>query len=689
MNLKSIIKQIAFISFIFCSILTNAQTVTIGTLLDELYDFERLAKLPSQPYKYVQYSSYDRESTKITEPGWFANSDGFGNEPIPGFEEVLKAPGEDGIGEYLICDVKGPGAIVRLWTARNYGEIRMYIDGSLVYDGDAPGFFWETAQRLSGGGVNDEMGKILRQYDATYFPIPFAKSCRIEWVGTIKRLHFYHVGIRLYERPCKVETFKTENISKYFPNLEKACKALDVSKNSPDNLSGAVSINVTVKDGSKAVIFKDKGSKAIEYLSLKIWDGNLDKLLRQNILNIYFDGSSVPQVQSPIGDFFGAAPGINPYQSLPFNVYPDGTMECRFYMPYKDSVRIEIKNASGQDVKIEGKIKTSPYNWENGKSMHFRARWRINHNITASDSDIIDVPYLLAFGKGRVVGAATYLLNPTHAPTAHGNWWGEGDEKIFVDGDEFPSFFGTGTEDYYNYSWSATSIFSYAYCGQPRNDGPGNRGFVSNYRWHISDDILFNEKLAFYIELLHHGVVPGFAYGRMVYLYALPGMLDDHMDISMDDIREQHLSSWEPIAYKGSAGYKFYNAEDVVTTQTNLSFDESTLWSGGKLLVWSPTQKGEKISFKVPCNIEGVKNKMVITFAQLPDGGEVSVNVNRILTKFNGTEILSLVEPYHVVSRKYTSDALILKKGENNITIEYVGDSSGKKVGIDFIWVKE
>ena len=678
-----------FVSLIFCEKKINGQVVTMGTLIDELSDFERLTQLPSQPYKYVQFSSYDRRSTKVSEPGWFANSDGFGNEPIPDFEEVLKAPDKDGIGEYLVCDVKGPGAIVRLWTARNYGKIRMYLDGSLVYDGDAAGFFWEIAQKLSNGDVSDDMGKILRQYDATYYPIPFNKSCRIEWVGTIKKLHFYHVGIRMYERPCKVETFKAENVGKYLPNLAKACKALDVSTNSAGNISGAVSINETVKEGSKTVIFKDKGSKAVEYLSFKIWDGNIDKLLRQNILNIYFDGSSIPQVQSPIGDFFGAAPGINPYQSLPFNVYPDGTMECRFCMPYKDSVRIEIKNASGQDVKIEGKIKTRPYKWEDGKSMHFRAKWRINHNITASDSDIIDVPYLLAFGQGRVVGAATYLLNPTQAPTSHGNWWGEGDEKIFVDDDKFPSFFGTGTEDYYNYSWSATSIFSYAYCGQPRNDGPGNRGFVCNYRWHISDDIPFNEKLAFYIELLHHGVVPGFDYGRMVYLYALPDMLDDHMDISMDDIREQHLTGWEPIAFKGSAGYKFYNAEDVVATRTNLTFEENTLWSGDKLLVWSPTQKGEKISFIVPNSLEGVENKMVITFAHFPEGGDVSVYVNSILTKFKGKEILNLFEPYHRVSRKYTSTPLKLKKGENEITIECVGDPTGKKVGIDFIWVKD
>ena len=50
-----------------------------------------------------------------------------------------------------------------------------------------------------------------------------------------------------------------------------------------------------------------------------------------------------------------------------------------------------------------------------------------------------------------------------------------------------PRIFGTGSEDYFNYAWSSPDIFLFPYCGQPRNDGPGNRGFVTNNRWHIID----------------------------------------------------------------------------------------------------------------------------------------------------------------------------------------------------------
>jgi hypothetical protein len=83
-----------------------SETITTGDLLRQMHDLRVLTEFPSPAYTVVQFSSYDRRSQIPGGPGWFANSDGFGNEPIPAFEAVLKAPGDDGIGEYLICDVQ-------------------------------------------------------------------------------------------------------------------------------------------------------------------------------------------------------------------------------------------------------------------------------------------------------------------------------------------------------------------------------------------------------------------------------------------------------------------------------------------------------------------------------------------------------------------------------------------------------
>ncbi len=95
----------------------SAKTITTGTLLDEMTDLAALARFPKPAYRNVQFSSYDRRSTTPEAPGWFSNADGFGGEPIPGFLKTLREPQGDKPGLYLMADVRGPGAIVRGWSA--------------------------------------------------------------------------------------------------------------------------------------------------------------------------------------------------------------------------------------------------------------------------------------------------------------------------------------------------------------------------------------------------------------------------------------------------------------------------------------------------------------------------------------------------------------------------------------------
>ncbi|HQI29008.1 MAG TPA: hypothetical protein PLT20_13060, partial [Sedimentisphaerales bacterium] len=88
-------------------------SITTESLFQEMIDMANLARFPSPAFRTLQFSSYDRRSKLPGGPDWFANSDGFGGEPIPNFEKVLRAPDADGVGEYLIADIEGPGAVVR------------------------------------------------------------------------------------------------------------------------------------------------------------------------------------------------------------------------------------------------------------------------------------------------------------------------------------------------------------------------------------------------------------------------------------------------------------------------------------------------------------------------------------------------------------------------------------------------
>ncbi len=375
-----------------------AETVTTGSLLEEMTDLARLVEFPQPSYKTVQFSSFDRRSVLPSQPGWFANSDGFGKEPIPGFEKVLQPPDKDGIGRYLICDVEGPGAIVRLWTARIVGTVQVYLDGSKepLYDGEAEAFFKKAYEAI--GSSDEGFEGTFSQASAGYYPIPFQKRCRIEWTGDLNELHFYQVQIRRYGSDAKIQTFRPDDLAKYSNDIQKVARVL----NSPEKLweyqstEQPLEIVSTISAGETKDVLEIEGEKAIERLTLKIRARDVDLALRQSILNIAFDGAPHGQIQAPMGDFFGAAPGINPYDSLPFTVLPDGPMVCRFLMPFQKRARVTIENSGEQTITVTGSALPMAYEWKDGRSLHFRARWRVDHDLQASDSIVQDIPYIMA-----------------------------------------------------------------------------------------------------------------------------------------------------------------------------------------------------------------------------------------------------------------------------------------------------
>lgn len=98
---------------------------------------------------------------------------------------------------------------------------------------------------------------------------------------------------------------------------------------------------------------------------------------------------------------------------------------------------------------------------------------------------------------------------------------GEGDEKIYVDGEGFPSLFGTGTEDYYGYAWSGTTPFSRAFHALTRAEGPGFAGRSAINRFHVLDALPFARDFRFDLELWHWESVE-VSWDAMAYYYLRP-----------------------------------------------------------------------------------------------------------------------------------------------------------------------
>ena len=676
----------------------GGEAVTTGSLFEEMIDMAGLSVFPEPAYKTVEFSSYDRRSILAGGREWFANSDGFGGEPLPGFEAVLREPGEDGIGQYLMAEVEGPGALVRLWTAAIDGTVQLWLDGQEepVFDGSANDFFRRTLDAYAESGSFDRelLERTLYQRDAVYAPVPFARRLRLTWTGNIEDIHFYQLEVRKYAPGTRVETFKPEDLDTYSATIHRVIAALaDPDALIPSSTAGApvpIAIEIAAGESGEALVLE--GPAAVFRLELKLEAADIDKALRQTVLNITFDDHPWGQVQSPLGDFFGAAPGINPYQSLPFTVQADGTMVSRFVMPFERSMRIRLDNAGDQVVAVTGSALHMDYDWDTERSMYFRARWRADHEMVADPQAVQDLPFLLAHGQGVYVGTTSILLNPNPIPTPYGNWWGEGDEKVFVDDDAQPSLFGTGSEDYYNYSWSSPDIFAYPYCGQPRNDGPGNRGFVTNYRWHVLDPLPFKEGIGFYMELYSHERTPGLSYARIGYHYGRPGIIDDHVAIKAEDLRELRLpEGWVPAARFGANNAVFHATEEVLGG-ARLPSQSGRLYAGGSLPVWRPRTPGDSLRLYVPVAEDG---EYRIHFVARLDrqGGMAQVRWDGEPARLtSGGSTIDLYRPHRTLLRNFTLEQRQLSAGTHALDLVFDGADGGvesAEIGIDFVWVQK
>jgi len=682
----------------------NAQQAvpfTTGSVLREMTDLSVLAEFPDPPYKTVQFSSYDRRSVAPYAPDWYANSDGFGREPIPGFLKTLQEPGEDKVGKYLLAQVDGPGVICRTWTAAINGEVKVVLDGQAapLYEGSANDFLGHTHSALAqkAGLITEPIGAGFRQAEACYFPVPFAKSLRVEWRGRLDQLHFYHLEVRRYPAGTPITTFSLADLTTYATDIARTLRVLQApNANWRAPIAGQVEpFELTVAPGAQESSEEAPGPGAIQEIRLKVEAGELHRALRQVIVKGFFEGAPQPQVEAPIGDLFGSGPGVSPFDSLPTSVLPDGTMVCRFLMPFRTSARFVLDNRGDQTIRVAGQVALQSYNWREGTSMHFHAKWRVDHGLLAGGgADSFDLPYLCARGKGVFVGAACMLLNPTGVPTSGGNWWGEGDEKIWVDDDTFPSLFGTGSEDYYNYAWSRPDLFSFAYCAQPLDTGPDNRGFVANIRWQILDALPFESSLDFYMELMHHSRTPDLSYARLACFYALPSVREDHLPITTADVTQGLAlpDNWQPVAAGAARGATFYQAEDLlVDTPANVEIVSGRMWSAGKLVRWTPKTEGESTQLRLNLAKAG-RYQLVATAAFTPASGRFTAKID---DDTDLSPVADLFTPHHTMLRNLffsagDQHAVDLTAGEHTITLTARGKneaSRGMEIGVDFVWL--
>ncbi len=249
--------------------------------------------------------------------------------------------------------------------------------------------------------------------------------------------------------------------------------------------------------------------------------------LKKLVLRVYWDGDPLPAIETPIGDFFGLGLGeYTVYKSGPLSVGSQKALNAYFPMPFRKSARITITN--------DGERPTAAFyyniDWQKHKSLpadlyYFYAEYRQaqpNHGTTddwtSNNSPTVGKAINLD-GKGNYVffeaeGPGHYVGTTLSVIQNQGDWWGEGDEMMFIDNPDVPRITGTGSEDYFLGAWcygncgidpfgSTHPTFAFKEYGNPFNGGDDRGAKWTVYRYHLDSPVPFTKSFKMTIEHGH------------------------------------------------------------------------------------------------------------------------------------------------------------------------------------------
>lgn len=472
-------------------IVSTQTPISMSTLLDEMISFESSCLYPNPNYKALQYSSYDRKSVDPDVVGWFSNNDG------TGFVRYDKR--DTGI-EKVLFEQCGPGVITRIWMTGivNDVNINFYIDGEdeprlkiPTYDMSMLAFDLPEALSIKHEHYKEKGG-------VTFFlPIPYQSGCRIT-VDKPEIGYAFHINYRKYPEETKLKSFTLEELASLKFKLEEVNSKLL----SPPTFLGGNAVEKTQILTSNETLSLDlpKGNNAIKTLNINVAkeEGiNYSQIMRNLIVKLTFDGKLTTWV--PLSDISGGGIGAPKVDSWLFTSDGNGKIILRWIMPYQEEAKIEIENISSSSVDLSVIAYVDDWIWSYN-TLYFHASWKQERGLSLGNdySSLNNEEWEFANLSGRGVYKADVLSLYNHTSS----WYGEGDEKIWIDNEVFPSHFGTGTEDYYNTSFAPIHSFNTPFGGAPRCDNESSFGYNTFMRIRSLDAIPFSRNLNFYFELL-------------------------------------------------------------------------------------------------------------------------------------------------------------------------------------------
>jgi len=448
--------------------------------------------------------------------------------------------------------------------------------------------------------------------------------------------------------------------------------------------------NRLVKSGESLTLADLKGPGIIKHIWITFPDEHpswISKVGCANpseiVLRMYWDGRGKPDVESPLGDFFAGGFGMRmTVESMPVQVENGRSYNCFWPMPFRKSAKIVITNESKKPlVALYWNI-----DWIQKESLppdtaYFCAQYRREFPCKEGKDYLI----LDAEGPGHYVG--TVLSVRSRSP----EWFGEGDEKIYIDGEEKASIWGTGTEDYFLCAWGLREA-SFPYFGVPYTEGWGEIGSKTiAYRWHITDPIVFTKSIRVTIE--HYGWISaderpdnkihGFTertddYASVAFWYQVGPSKEF---ATLPSAEERKLPQIDTIFSGKDYGEKIPHGVGKAMVQ------EGYMWTNAGQILYQPPE-AEEAWLEAPFTVEKREPKcLVLVLTHSYDFGIYQVSLD---AKLLGKPI-NLYSPETTVKEHHIKN-LWIKPGKHVIRLHCVGKdprSSKHWLGFDSLRLRE
>lgn len=462
-------------------------TLSEQTLLTRLTDpAAQLLALPAGG-RITQVSSHDLTGGNVDGGSY---SDALG-ELLP--HTYVRTEG----GAYVLADESGPGCVVRLWMTAgtsqtqgdpsSFGNLQLFFDGRTTPAVNEPvgKFFAGQDSRFPRPLVNDYLTSSGGNY--SYIPFCFARRLVVRVTGALATSENYFQLTFLHAASgTPLQTFNGDGTA----IAQAGARALG-SVGKPPSPTPSSSVTGVVGPGGEVSLPTLTAPGAVRYLRFAIKPFDIETLNALS-LRIAVDGSRHPQVDVPLADVFGDGLELRPIKSLDFGMDPSsGTGYLALPVPYGKEASISVASSTAS-------ARVSLGAWTGAPA---RTGERLYGEQLVTQTQIgQDFPVLEASGSGHL---ASYVMDVTDASAplsgnSGGQWFMEGDERVYVDGARSPSIYGTGTEDEFDggyYFNQGPFSLPFNGAGPLGKTGTTQGGTQSAYRIYGDDGVIWSDRL--------------------------------------------------------------------------------------------------------------------------------------------------------------------------------------------------